>query len=396
VLPFEAIGPSSADKTIARGLVHDVITRIARTRAMLVIARGTAFQFPSRGNDVRTVGIKLGVRYLVQGAVQISDKKLRVSVGAASTETGEEFWSDQYDRKIDDVLMLQDDIAKAIVAALEAEVRRAEMQRSVLLPSSRLDAWAAYHRGLDHMYRFKMKECDVAEKFFRQAVDLEPNVPRPYAGLSFINFERAYLNSKKDRSSALRKALDYAAQAVSIDPLDPMGHWALSRAQFLEGNLEAARGAIETSTSLNPSYATAQYFLGWIMMQFGEREACNDRIDLAQRLSPYDPLIYGMLGVSAVNLALMGQFEEALNRINEALKHPDIHYQAQAMGVAIYALSGDRESARSLLERVRRVKPDYSLDDYFSVYAFQKQDDIRQITNAFGSVERIIGRGRKK
>jgi TolB-like protein/Tfp pilus assembly protein PilF len=396
ILPFEFFGDGSAENTIARGLVHDIITRVARTRAMLVIARGTAFQFPSGENDVRTVGAKLGVRYVVQGAVQISGGKLRVYVGIADAETRAELWSGQYDRKIDDVLVLQDDIAKMIVAALETEVQRAEMQRSVLRPSSRLDAWSAYHRGLNHMYRFRTKECDEAEKFFRRAIDLEPDVPRPYAGLSFVNYERAYLNIQKERKSALRRAFDYATQAVSVDPKDPMGHWALSRAQFLDGNLLAARASIEMATLLNPSYATAQYFLGWIAMQLGEHETCLERIDLARLLSPYDPLIYGMLGVSAMNLALMGRSEEAMRRAKEAMVHPDLHYQAHAMGVAICSLAGDLEMARNSLETVRRVKPDYSLDDFFSVYAFQKEDDIRRITKAFERVESRLGRSRKK
>lgn len=393
VLPFEELGDGDADGTIAKGLVHDIITRIARTRALLVIARGTAFQFPSGKQEVHTVGAKLGVRYVLQGAVQISGKKLRVSVAAANTETSEEFWSDQYDRKIEDVLELQQEIARVVVAALETEVQRVEMERSVLIPSSNLDAWSAYHRGLNHMYRFRTSECDVAEKFFRRAVDLEPDVPRPYAGLSFVNYERAYLNLKRERSSALRRAFEYATQAVSIDPADPMGHWAMSRAQFLEGNLQAAKNSIEIATSLNPSYATAQYFLGWIAMQLGERDSCLERVDLARRLSPYDPLIYGMLGVSAINLALMGKSDEAKSRATEALSHPDIHYQAHAMTVAIFSVAGDLESATRLLERVKSVKPDYSLDDFFSVYPFQKQDDVRRISRAFGSVERALRTG---
>jgi tetratricopeptide (TPR) repeat protein len=357
---------------------------------MLVIARGTAFQFASGADDVSVIGAKLGVRYVVQGAVQISGDKLRVSIGVANTKTREEVWSEQYDRRIDDVLVLQDDIAKRIVAALESEVQRLEMKRSVLIPSSRLDAWSAYHRGLNHMYRFRIKECDAAETFFRRAVDLEPDVPRPYAGLSFVYYERAYLNLEKERANARRRAFEYATHAVSLDPMDPMGHWALSRAQFLDGNLEAARDSVDVATTLNPSYATAQYFRGWIAMQLGEREACLKRIDLAMRLSPRDPLIYGMLGVSAMNLSLMGYSEEAISKAKEALLHPGVHHQAQAMAVAIFSLTGERDIARTLLEQVRKANPDYSLDEFFAVYAFQKQDDIRQITRAFEDVDKSI------
>ena len=116
--------------------------------------------------------------------------------------------------------------------------------------------------------------------------------------------------------------------------------------------------SIQIATSLNPSYATAQYFQGWIAMQRGDRETCMERIDLARQLSPYDPLIYGMLGVSAMNLALSGDYEEAKNRMREALAHPEIHYQAN------------------------------SADDFFSVYAFQAQEDIQRITRAFEDLQR--------
>lgn len=245
------------------------------------------------------------------------------------------------------------------------------------------------------MYRFRTKECDVAEKFFRRAVDLEPDVPRPYAGLSFVNYERAYLNLDMGRSGALRRAFEYAAQAISIDNTDPMGHWALSRAHSLDRNLQAAKESVDIATSLNPSYATAQYFRGWVAMLLGERDSCLERVDLARRLSPYDPLIYGMLGVSAINLALMGKFDEARSRAKEALLHPDMHHQAYAMTVAIFAVTGDHDIAQKLLERVRSVRPDYSLDDFFTVYAFQNQDDVRRIARAFSSVEKAVGAGGK-
>lgn len=388
VLPFEVLGSGKADSIIARGLVHDVITRIARSRTMFVIARGTAFQFPSGENDVSEVGATLGVRYIVQGAVQISGNKIRVSIGLAKAETNQEIGSWQYDKRLDDVLVIQDEIANLVVAAIETEVQKHEMLRSTLMPSSNLDAWSAYHRGLSHMYRFKMKECDNAEIFFRRAIDLEPTVPRPYAGLSFVNYERAYLNLDNNRVNSLRHAFDYAQQALAVDPMDPMGHWSLSRAHFLDGNLEAARDSIVKATDLNPSYATAQYFLGWVAMQLGDHEFCLERIDLAQRLSPFDPLIYGMLGVSAMSLVLMGRHEEAIERCKKALGHPDMHYQAQAMGIVIFTMAGEYDMARRSLHDVLLVNPDYDISEFFSVYAFQKDEDVRRITQAFEEAKR--------
>jgi TolB-like protein/tetratricopeptide (TPR) repeat protein len=388
VLPFEVLGTDETDSIIARGLVHDVMTRIARSRTMFVIARGTAFQFPSGEQDVREVGARLGVRYLVQGAAQISRDKIRVSIGLANAETRQEVGSWQYDKKLGDVLVIQDEIANLVVAAIETEVQKQEVLRSTLLPSSNLDAWSAYHRGLGHMYHFRMKECDSAEMFFRRAIDLEPKVPRPYAGLSFVHYERAYLNLDKSRVNSLRRAFDYAQQALAIDPMDPMGHWALSRAHFLDHDLEAARESITFATDLNPSYATAQYFLGWVAMQLGDHETCLERIDLAVRLSPFDPLIYGMLGVSAMSLALMGRCEDAIERVDKVRDHPDMHYQAYAMGAIIFTMAGDHDSARSALQYVWSINPDYDIKEFFSVYAFQKDEDIRNISQAFEEARR--------
>ena len=118
----------------------------------------------------------------------------------------------------------------------------------------------------------------------------------------------------------------------------------------------------------------------------------KERIDLARRLSPYDPLIYGMLGVSAMSLVLLGRYDEAIERTQLATVHPDMHYQARAMGVVIFEMAGEIVLAKDSLERVWAVKPDYDLKEFFSVYAFQKDDDIRRITHAFENIKRRVRR----
>lgn len=390
VLPFEVIG--DGDAVIARGLVHDVTTRIARSRTMYVIARGTAFQYESGAHDVRELGERLNVRYVAQGAVQIVGRRIRISIGLASVATAREIGSWQYDRELGDVLSIQDEIAELIVSEIEEEVQREEVRRSRLIPSTNLDAWSAYHRGLGHMYRFRTRDADQAEAYFRKAIDLEGRLPRPHAGLAFVNYERAYLNLDGSRGRSLRKALDYAGEAIALDPKDPMGHWALSRALFLTGAIEDAFSAVSRATALNPSYATAQYFSGWLAMQLGDHQEGLDRMELSMRLSPQDPLIYGMQGVSALSLALLGRGKEACERASQARKHPDVHYQAHALGVVLFSLAGDPERAEQALRDARAVKPDYDLNEFFSVYAFQREEDIRLLTDAFRDIERRVAR----
>ncbi|MEM6709169.1 MAG: winged helix-turn-helix domain-containing protein [Pseudomonadota bacterium] len=390
ILPFDLITGPDSQTTLAQGLTHDVITRVACSRAMLVIARGTAFRFQSGQHDVKALGAALGVRYLCQGAVQVAGARARITVGLADTTTQQELWSDHYDRSLTDVLTLQQELAAKIVSELETEVQRNEIRLATLKPATNLDAWSAYHRGLGHMYRFRMSDCDVAERYFRQALDLEAGLARPHAGLSFVNYERAYLDLEGDRSRTRQLAEDQAKRAIEADPADPMGYWALSRAQFLKHDMRAAQHSVARATELNPSYATAQYFLGWVSMLLGEREHCHERIELAKKLSPQDPLIYGMQGISAMNLALMGRHEQAVEQGQAALEHPDVHYQALGVAAMIFALGGEERLAADTLRRARAVKPDYSITDLLSSLAFQRPEDLSTLTDAFRDIERVL------
>ncbi|MEM1230516.1 MAG: winged helix-turn-helix domain-containing protein [Pseudomonadota bacterium] len=383
VLPFELLADGADNSMIARGLTHDVITRIGCSRSLFVIARGTAFQYRSGQEDVRAVGEALGARYLCQGAVQVVGRKVRVTVSLAVASSRQEIWSDCYDRPLDDVLSLQEAIAMTVVSELEHEVQRHEMRDASLQPATRLDAWSAYHGGLNHMYRFRTSDCDRAEKYFRQALDLEPGLARPYAGLSFVNYERAYLDLDETRERALATAQAQALRAVDADPADPMGHWALSRTCFLGGELDAAQRSVARATELNPSYATAQYFQGWIAMLLGDRQSCRQRIELALRLSPKDPLSYGMQGISALNLALMGEHEAALERTRAALEHPDVHYQAQVVAAIIFSLGGSLMEARAMMRKVRATRPGYGLADFFAANPFAERSDVQALSAAY-------------
>lgn len=387
VLPFETFGEADRAEILAQGLTHDVTTRLARSRMMFVIARGTAFQFAGASHDVRAIGAKLGVRYVVQGAIQVARRGMKVSVALANVVTRQELWSEQFQRTLDDFMSVQEEIADLIAGALESEVQRDEVERSLLMPSSNLDAWSAYHRGLHYMYHFRSTDCELAERHFLRSIEMEPNVPRPYAGLSFVNFERVFLSFDRDRARTLRKAFDYALQSLAADPLDPMGHWALSRAYLLRGELEASKESLLTAIKLNPSYAIAQYSLGWVALQLGDHQLCLERIDVARRLSPYDPLKFAMLGVSALNLALMGRTDEAADLSVQSTLQPNAHWGVLVWAALSHALAGRRRRARAFFSRARAQVPGYDVDDFFAIFRFQREEDIRLITKAFRDLQ---------
>lgn len=382
VLPLQPIGGKQAE-LMATGLTCDITTRIGCSRLLFVIARGTAFQFGTGPHDVHEVGKRLGVRYVVQGSVQMSDRKMRLIVALAHAATRQEIWSQQYNESIEDHLRAQENIADLVVGSLQSAVDAAEQRRSLLTPSARLDAWSAYHRGQSFMFKFRPEDCARAEYFFRRSIELEPTASRAYAGLSFVHYQRAFMNMSKDRAGEGQRAHDLALQGVAADAGDPMAHWALSRSNMLRGDLESARRELETSLALNPCYAVAHYSLGWVQMQLGERRQSSEHIEYARRLSPYDPLKFAMLGVSALNLALNGDTTEAAARAAAAILQPNAHFHVLAFAGVCFAIDGQKDSARALYARVRAAAPRYDVIEFLRTFPFRTESDLRQIRDAF-------------
>jgi TolB-like protein len=386
VLPLQPIGGEQVE-LMATGLTCDITTRIGRSRLLFVIARGSAFQFGTGPHDVREVGRKLGVRYVVEGSLQITDRKLRLIVALAEAATRQEIWSEQYDETIDDQMRVQQEIADLVVGSLQSAVNAAEQRRSLLTPSARLDAWTAYHRGQSFMFRFRPDDCARAEYFFRRSIELEPTASRAYAGLSFVHYQRAFMNMTQDRTGETQRAHDLALQSVAADAGDPMAHWALSRSNMLRGDLDTAKQELETSLVLNPCYAVAHYSLGWVLMQLGEHHQSSERLEYACRLSPYDPLKFAMLGVSALNLALNGRTADAAARAAVAILQPNAHYQAVAFAAVCLAMDGQKQQARTLYARIRADAPRYDVVEFLRTFSFRAQSDIRQIRQAFGVMQ---------
>lgn len=382
ILPFQAIGEADL---LSDGLAHDLITRLGRTRWLFVIARGSAFRFKGSAEDPAAIAGRLGVRYVAHGAVQSDGRKIRVHAALTDATTGAEAWSEQFDRRRDDLFSVQSDMSDAIAGAVESQIEQIERGRSLLKPSESLDAWEAYHRGCWHMYKFRPEHYEEAARYFERSIGLDPTSPRPLAGLSFVHWQRAFLEIGPDRAGEIARALELAEAAIALDPRDPQAHNALGRAQILRGDTDAAERALQRAVDLNPSFAIGQYSLGFTLNLAGLVEESDAAVSLAQRLSPFDPMRFAMMALKARNLASLGARAEAVAMIGEAVEESNAHYHILALATTIAATAGDWALSRSYLRRLRAIRPGYDFATYVRAFPLFRSEDIEIAERAFAA-----------
>jgi len=368
VLGFGTLGGPAEGGGFADGVASDVLVRLSRLRSLFVIARGSSFRFRGAQIDPCTVGRALGVRYLVTGSVRTHDGRLRLTVELVEAETGAAVWSDLYDRRLDDVFAVQDELASRIAAALDAEVEAAEMRRALTAAPASLDAWSAYHRGLWHMFRFTREDNETARALFQHALRIDPLSARAHAGLSFTHFQDAFLHRTGHREVEAERAYRFAEQSVALDERDPASHLALGRALWL---LERQADAVEElalAVDLNPNFALGHYSLAFVQAQGGDARAALRAADLAQRLSPFDPLLFGMLGARALAYLDLREPVQAAEWGERAARRPNAHVHIHAIAAFSTALADRREEAGIYARRIKEVAPSYRCGDFLAAF----------------------------
>lgn len=364
VLDFKDLGSHAEGAVLANGLAADLNTRLAQLSNLFVIARASSTRIAAQGLSPRNVSRKLGVRYLVSGSTQRQDKRVRVTVTLLDATDESEIWSEHFDRPLDDLFEIQDDITNAVVATIEPAIERAEMQRALLKPPESLNAWEFYHRGLWHCFRFTAADSEQAHDYFARALERDPNFSRAHAGRSFAHYSRAFLNSVPDVSREIEKSLEAAGQSVGLDGRDSMGHWALGRSLFLSRRHDEALASIDQALSINPNYAQGHYAKGFIGIHAGLEDPSLHDLDRAERLSPFDPLLFAMKSSRGVSLALQGNYEKAAPWAIGATHQPNAHFHIHAIAAAILELAGRSDDAKSNAEWVLRREPNYTVEVY--------------------------------
>ena len=370
VMPFHAL-PDRREGTgeTADGLTHDIITRLAKLRNFFVIAEGSVFALGGRRVGPEEAGRRLNVDYVASGSVRRRSSRIGVSVELIDAAIGRILWTEDFDCKPDDVFSLMDDIGNRIVASIAGEIEAVERNRAVLKPPDSLDAWQAYHRGLWHMYRFTNTENETARKFFEMAVQLDPTFARAHAGLSFTYWQSAFQNWG-DRKQHATRALESAGRGLIVDEHDPAAHWAMGRALWLSGRHDQAISELRQTVDLSPNFALGHYSLAFVHSQSGDPLSAIEAADHSRLLSPFDPLLFGILGSRSMAHVRLQQFDEAATWSAKAAMQPNAHVLILAIAAFCHALAGQIEEARAYAAAVRKARPRFTVDDYLNAFQF--------------------------
>jgi TolB-like protein len=383
VLPFRWLGDAGPYAPIAEALPHELIVDLSRLRWLLVTARGSSFRLSS-GEDVTDVGRLLDVRYCVRGTVEVSGSHLNVNVELADTRDGRLVWAEYYRGAVGDVHEFRAEIRSRILAALEVRITMHEADTVRLAVSDDLDAWSAFHLGLQHVYRFNRVDNAAAAALFQRSVDLDPGFARAHAGLSFVHFQSAFMHYADDVVHETALARRHAERGLELDSLDPFVNFTMGRSHWLTGDLEGGLAWLERATAISPHYAQGIYARAWTETLSGSGLEGRAHVDLAMRLSPLDPLFYAMLGTRAFTHMVQGEDAAAAEWAERAARAPGAHVLIAMIAAAAQTLSGDAARAAAWAANVRERSPSLGRADFFRAFPIRPAAVRDRVSGALG------------
>lgn len=364
VLPFDNIGGDPRWKRFADGITEDIITDLAQTKDLVVIARNSTGVFKDKLVDIRQVGRELDVKYVLEGSIQATGDQIRVTAQLIEAASGSHVWSERYDRPADDLFAVQNSVTQGITSTLagyEGAVAEAERNLIRRKPPANLTAYDTYLLAMEAKHKVTKEGLAEAEDLFRKALQLDPRLARAYCGLATVQFYMIDLGLTPSVDQALSTMLAAAEKAVQLDPHDGQTHLALGMAYAYHGKPELALAEFNRAEKLAPSNADLLLIIAWSLPQFGESDRAVALADQALKLNPHYPDWYNQ-GLSLAYL-FGAQYDRSV-KYRLLVKEPlALDYAFLAIA---YAHLGRASDAARAAASVARLDPAWIAEKYLA------------------------------
>jgi TolB-like protein/Tfp pilus assembly protein PilF len=362
VLPFTNMSRDPEQEYFSDGIAEDVITALSKLSKLFVVARNSTFTYKGRAIDIKQVGREQGVRYVLEGSVQRSSNRLRITAQLIDATTGHHIWAQRYDRAMQDVFELQDEITREVTSALQVELTEGEQARLWAGGTQNLEAWEAAIQAPELLHSHRRVDVLPARRLAERALQLDDNYASAWAMLGWSYWNEAFNGWTEDPDAAINLALDAMERARAIDGSNPD---TLALLAFLHLSLkkyDEARSLVETAMALGPNNSFAPAVAANVALFCNEPHDMVPLLKRAMRLCPIYPAWY--LGDLAFAHLLLDRQEEAIATAKEAIKiDPDYIYNYHVLAVA-HAELRQAEEARAAIENILRIEPKSSISTF--------------------------------
>ena len=362
VLPFTNLSNDPEQEFFADGLVEDIITTLSKLSGLTVIARNSTFMYKHRQVDVREAAHALGVQFVLEGSVRKSGDRMRVAVQLVDARTGGNLWGERYDRNVDDIFALQDEITLIVATELQAQLTEGEQARLRYTVTRNVEAWTLYAQGMAHYRSGVMSPEGMgrARALWERALTLDPNSSVLHAMLANLRVADARMGWWDKREDAISIGAAHVRQALALDPCNADAHASSGMLLNLQRRFDEAEHAVRRALELAPGSADVAAYAAVVLTSAGAYAEAIAAIEKALRLSPTPPANY--LGIQGNAYRLAGKFPEAIAAFKA--------YSDRSPGFGnldlaiIYQRQGRVSEARAEVTRALRARPNLSVSGF--------------------------------
>lgn len=375
-MPFDNLSADPSQEFFADGLVEEILTSLSKIASMTVIARNSTFAYKGKAVDTRQVARDLGVRHVVEGRVRRVGNRLRITAQLIDSTDGSHLWAEKYDRVVEDIFDIQDEITKEIVTALRVNLTGSEQALLLNRGTNNVQAWNHCVQAMEHQHKFNLADLAKARELAEQATLLDPDYALAWAFLGFTYWYGARTAFDEDAESGMARAAELAAKALALDETNP---WALAVSLLVHlysGNFEQSLATGKRLISLHPSSADSRARYGSALLSSGQAQESLSMVKDAMRLNPRHPLWYQ--GLLARGLDVAGQPEDA----DGILAQRPNFFPAVLVRTGILAREGQKEEAQEAMTDLRRINPNFRLAHVKGFFMARDQDYVVAFTEA--------------
>ena len=382
VLPFNDLSAIHDQQYLADGIAEELITGLAKFPDLIVMARNSTFTYKDKPTDVRQVGKDLNVRYVVEGSITRSDQNVRVTAQLIDATTGSHIWADRYDRSLNNIFEIRDDIMQSIagtLGGLQGKVAKAEIARVSEKDPNSFTAYDYVMRGWYEWYKLTREGNAAARDLFEQATKIDPNYARAYAGLAWTYSSDYDFEWTDDFDKTLNLVLENASTAVRLDPNDYQAHWALGWASLYSRDYEKAMAEYLRARELNPNDAEVLAEMSNFLVYVGQPKQAIAQLKEAIRLNPFHDKWYAeYLGWAYEEAGMPKEAIETLEPVID-LQNPDDDQQwflpTLAAAYANPAV-GRMDDASKIVKTILSRKPEFSISKNVSELPYKTDEQL--------------------